>query len=31
VFTTETSVVFSSAFEHRPLPIGSETDDGRGT
>jgi Lrp/AsnC family leucine-responsive transcriptional regulator len=31
VFTTETSVVFSSAFEHRPLPIGSETDGGRGT
>jgi Lrp/AsnC family transcriptional regulator, leucine-responsive regulatory protein len=26
VFTTETSVVFSSAFERRALPLGDETD-----
>ncbi len=26
VFTTETDVVFSSAFEHRPMRLGPETD-----
>lgn len=31
VFTTETSVVFSSAFERRPLPLARETDEGNGT
>lgn len=31
VFTTETSVVFSSAFERRPLPLPVETDRGSGT
>lgn len=30
VFTTETSVVFSSAFERRPLPL-TETDPANGT
>jgi Lrp/AsnC family leucine-responsive transcriptional regulator len=31
VFTTETSVVFSSAFERRPLPMPIETDRAGGT
>ena len=31
VFTTETSVVFSSAFERRALPLGAETDTPGGT
>jgi len=31
VFTTETSVVFSSAFERRPLPPAIETDGADGT
>jgi len=31
VFTTETSVVFSSAFERRPLPSAVETDEPNGT
>ncbi len=31
VFTTETSVVFSSAFERRSLPLGAETDTSGGT
>jgi Lrp/AsnC family leucine-responsive transcriptional regulator len=31
VFTTETSVVFSSAFERRPLVLGPETDAPDGT
>jgi Lrp/AsnC family leucine-responsive transcriptional regulator len=31
VFTTETSVVFSSAFERRPLPMTLETDGPGGT
>ena len=26
VYTTETDVVYSSAFEHRPLAIPAETD-----
>jgi Lrp/AsnC family transcriptional regulator, leucine-responsive regulatory protein len=31
VFTTETDVVFSSGFEHRPLRVPSETDEAEGT
>jgi Lrp/AsnC family leucine-responsive transcriptional regulator len=31
VFTTETSVVFSSTFERRPLAVARETDDPDGT